>query len=140
MTVASDVRSTVHRLLAAVESRDLETVGCCLTTDASWSNVPHPAAVGRAAVCAMLAVVVGRAEQVRWDVVSAAYDADRAHLERLDRFWIGGRELVSPCHGVFRVDLERGQVCEVRDYVDLGPWRAALSEAQGSDLERGGGR
>ncbi|MST33344.1 nuclear transport factor 2 family protein [Acidimicrobiaceae bacterium USS-CC1] len=119
----------VEGLLASVEARDLDAVAAHLTVGATWANVPHAPTRGREAVCAMLAAVLGPAERVRWEVVNAAYAADRAHLERLDRFWIGGAELVAPCHGVFRVDPERGQVDEVRDYVDLGPWRAALAAA-----------
>lgn len=133
------VRAVVEALLAAIESKDIEAIAACLTEDATWANVPHPPAEGRAAVCDMLGSVLARSGPVRWDIVTAAYDDDRAHLERLDRFWIGGQELVAPCHGVFVVDLDQQRVRAVRDYVDLAPWRAALAAAGASSTTEGRG-
>jgi limonene-1,2-epoxide hydrolase len=129
------VEEVVGRFLAAVAGRDLDAVAATLAPTVQWSNVPHPPAVGRRAVTEMLGAVIDRSEAVRWDVVSAAYDGDRAHLERLDRFWIGGREFVAPCHGVFRVDLDLRQIVEVRDYVDLALWRADLARAGRSKMD-----
>jgi limonene-1,2-epoxide hydrolase len=128
------VERVIAALLAALAARDLEAVGATLADDVTWANVPHPPAVGRTAVVDMLAAVVAQAEAVRWDVVSAAYAGDRAHLERLDRFWIGGQECVAPCHGVFHVDRRQARIVEVRDYVDLAPWRAVLAGAKRSKL------
>jgi limonene-1,2-epoxide hydrolase len=123
------VERVVMAFIRAVGAQDLDAVAMTLGREVSWSNVPHPATLGRRAVVDMLGAVIGRAERVSWEVVSASYAADRVHLERLDRFWIGGVEYAVACHGVFRVDVPSGQIVEVRDYVDLGEWRSRLSQA-----------
>ncbi len=125
-------RTAATRLLAAVGSLDLEALGELIHPEATWRNVPEPAAEGRDAVLAMLGGVLRLCSEARWDVVSEAYDAEVARLERVDRFWIGGRELAVHCNGVFRFDPETDLLIEVRDYADLHPWRIALREALGS--------
>lgn len=121
-------RAATARLLAAVQGRDVAAVGRCFTAEARYANVPHPPAVGRAAIEALFAPVLSRSERVRWDIVSAADDGERAWLERVDRFWIDGREYAIECHGAFRADPATGLLAEVRDYVDLGAWRARLGD------------
>jgi limonene-1,2-epoxide hydrolase len=123
------VQRVILAFLRAVGARDLEAVAATLATGVVWSNVPHQPTVGRRAVIEMLNAVIGRAERVSWDVVSSAYDAERGHLERIDRFWIGGVEYAVACHGVFRVDVPSERIVEVRDYVDLGEWRSRLAGA-----------
>ena len=119
-------RAVVRRFLQAVEGRDCDAVAGCFTPDARYANVPHPPAVGPAEIRAVFARILPRCERVRWDVLTSAYDGDLAWLERVDRFWIGGREYAIECNGVYRVDPLRGQLAEVRDYVDLGVWRERL--------------
>ena len=121
-------RTITSRLLEAVASCDVDRIAWCFTEDATWANVPHPPAVGRDGIRAMFGGIVPRCERIRWDVVSASYAADVAWLERVDRFWIDGREYAIECNGVFRVDERSGLIREVRDYVDLGVWRARLAE------------
>jgi limonene-1,2-epoxide hydrolase len=124
--VTGGTRAAVGRFLAAVESGDADAVADRFTERARYANVPHPPAVGRDAIRAMFAPILGRAERVRWDVVSSAYDGDRAWLERVDRFWIDGREYAIECNGVYAVDPASGLLDEVRDYVDLATWRQRL--------------
>ena len=114
----------IRRLLSAIESRDLLAVADALTPDATWQNVPHPAAVGREAVIGLLAPIVTWSDVVRWDVASAAYDGETAWLERVDRFVIDGHEHAVRCLGVFTTRADH--VAAVRDYVDLGEWRARI--------------
>ena len=76
----------------------------------------------------MFSFIVPRCERISWDIVSAQYAGDTAWLERVDRFWIDGLEYAIECNGVFRVDERSGLIREVRDYVDLGVWRARLAE------------
>ena len=64
--------AAVDALLAAIESRDLRRIADQLTDDATWQNVPHPAAVGRDAVLALLGPILTRSDRVVWDVVTAA--------------------------------------------------------------------
>jgi len=116
----------VRGFLDAVEARDVDAVLGFFSVDASWQNVPHPKAVGHDAIRAMLGGILDRSSKVAWDVVSEAYTADRAWLERVDRFWIGGTEYAVRCNGVLEIDAEAGVITELRDYVDLGEWRARL--------------
>jgi limonene-1,2-epoxide hydrolase len=122
-----DARAIVRGLLDAVESRDLERVAACLAQDATWQNVPHPVTSGRDEVVGMLARIVTLCERVEWEVVSEAYEGDRAWLERVDRFWIDGECHSVCCNGVVTVDLDRGLVRSFRDYVDLGEWRERIA-------------
>ena len=120
-------RQTIDCLLAAIESRDLRAVQATLHPDATWQNVPHPAAEGRPAVMTLLANILCWSEQVRWDVISSSVDGQVGWYERVDRFWLLGEEHAVQCNGVFTVDPATNTVCEVRDYVDLGEWRARVT-------------
>ena len=128
---AGPAEAAAGRLLAAVRTLDPAEVAACFTEDATYRNMPHEPAVGRGGVEALFAPILGRCERVVWDLVSAAYDGDTAWLERVDRFWIGGREYRIECNGVLRADPAGGLIAEFRDYVDLGVWRARLAEGTG---------
>ncbi len=126
-------RAVVRRFLAAVESGRCDTVAACFAEDARYANVPRPAAAGRAAIRAMFEPILSRSQRVRWDVVGSAYAGGTAWLERVDRFWIDGREYAIECNGVFVVDPGRGLITEVRDYVDLATWHARLGDVLSRD-------
>ncbi len=116
----------VRGFLDAVEGRDVEAVVACFTERGSWQNVPHPPAEGHEGLRAAFGPILARSDEVRWDVVTEAYEGRRAWLERVDRFWIDGVEHAVRCNGVFEVDPGAGLIAEVRDYVDLGEWRARM--------------
>ncbi len=116
----------VRTLLTAVESRDLSAVAAAIATDCTWQNVPHTPITGRDAVVELLAPVLCWADRVEWEVVSESYGDGTAWVERADRFWIDGEEHVVRCNGVLTVDVAAGLVTSVRDYVDLGEWRARI--------------
>lgn len=124
---ASTARTAVIRFLAAIQARDAEGAAACFTDSARYANIPHPPAVGRDAIRDLLAPILSRSSRVRWDVVSASYGTDRAWVERVDRFWIDGREYAIECNAVIEVDPGAGLISELRDYVDLGVWRERLS-------------
>ena len=121
-------RGAVTALLSAIESRDLRAIGRCLSPQARWQNVPHPAAQGREAVVRFLAGIVTWADEVHWDIVTASYAEHRAWLERVDRFHLDGEWHDVRCNGVMEIDAG-GLVREVRDYVDLGEWRVRVQPA-----------
>ena len=120
-------RQAIDRLLVAIESRDLRAVHAALHPNASWQNVPHPASEGRPAVMVLLASILCWSDQVRWDVISSSVDGEVGWYERIDRFWLRGEEHAVRCNGVFKVDPDTDTVREVRDYVDLGEWRARVT-------------
>ncbi len=125
-------RQAAARFLAAVNDRRVDAVEEYLHPDVTWRNVPEAPTEGRQAVSGMLARVLSRCERVRWEVISDSYAADTAWLERIDRFWIDGREIAVCCNGVFRFESGSGRLLEVRDYADLGPWRRTLADAIGA--------
>jgi limonene-1,2-epoxide hydrolase len=116
----------VERFLDAVHDRDAAAAGACFTSTASYANVPHPPVIGPDGVRGLLAPILQRSEQVRWEIVTASYTEKRAWLERVDRFWIDGTEYAVACNGVVEVDVDTGLIDAFRDYVDLGEWRARL--------------
>lgn len=125
--MTADARAAAARFLAAVEARDARAAGACFAPNAGYANVPHPPAVGPAGVEAMLAPILNRSEQVRWEIVTASYSESRAWLERVDRFIIDGQEYAVECNGVLETG-PTGLISSFRDYVDLGPWRARIRD------------
>lgn len=123
---ASRAAETVGRLLAAVHARDPAAAGACFAPGARYANVPHPPVIGPAGVRGLLTPILARSSRVVWELVSASYQADCAWVERVDRFWIDGREYAIECNAVVRVDPSTGLIEEFRDYVDLGVWRERL--------------
>lgn len=129
------VTATVARFLEAVAARDAAAAGACFAEDAPYANMPHPPVVGPAGVTGLLAPILARSERVRWDLVSASYAPTRAWLERVDRFWIDGREYAIECNGVAEVDPATGLITAFRDYVDLSVWRERLGDALSSPAD-----
>jgi limonene-1,2-epoxide hydrolase len=117
----------VRRFFDGVEARDVARAAACFAPDAPYQNVPHPPVYGPAGVAGLLAPIVERSQRVRWDIISEAYVPGRAHVERVDRFWIDGTEYAVACHAVITVDEDAGLITAFRDYVDLAPWRAQLT-------------
>ena len=122
-----NAEAAVARFLAAVESMDADAVGACFTDIATYQNVPHPPAMGPAAIAAMFGPILSRCTKVHWEIVSSSYAEGTAWLERVDRFWIDGTEYRIECNGVAHVDPASGKLTAFRDYVDLGVWRQRLA-------------
>jgi len=120
-------QQAIEALLAAIESRDLRKVERALHPDIVWQNIPHPPSVGRDAVMQLLASIICWSDKVQWDISSSSVSGDTGWYERLDRFWIDGKEFAVSCDGVFKVDLATSTVCALKDYVDLGEWRSRLA-------------
>lgn len=131
VAATEQVQAVVRRFLAAVEARDPDGVAATVAPEATYQNVPHDPAVGRDAIRALFARILLAAEEVRWEVLTEAWTDRRAHLERVDRFRIGGAWYEIECHGIWEVDPDRGLVTAVRDYLDLGVWHRRLGDALG---------
>ena len=122
-------REVIHSFISAVEKRDVEAAAICFDEDAPYRNMPHPPVYGPAGVRIMLSDILAISTEVRWDVITEAYTHNRGHLERIDRFVIGGIEYSVACHAVIEVDETRGLITSFRDYVDLTPWRHDIALA-----------
>jgi limonene-1,2-epoxide hydrolase len=126
----SDLPASVRGFLDAVNTRDPQALRLTLTPDMTYHLiVPHPPVSGRDEVCAVMERVLGEADRVRWDVVSSGGAGDLVFVERVDRFWYGGREAAIECLGVIR--LVDGLIAEIRDYADMATWKARKSAALG---------
>ncbi len=119
-------REVIHAVLAAIESRDLIMIESRLAGGVTWQNVPNAPATGRDEVMMMFDRILPLCDDVKWDVVSETYEGNRGWLERVDRFLIDGEWHEVLCNGVFEVDADAGLLVSVRDYVDLGEWRARI--------------
>ena len=118
----------VRAFLDAVESRDASAVAACFAQDAVYQNVPHAAFNGRTEIEQLFVPILNASERVEWEVLSMALEGPRVHLERIDRFWIQGKEYSVACHAVITVDMASGLIASFIDYLDLGEWRATLGD------------
>ncbi|MBB33414.1 MAG: limonene-1,2-epoxide hydrolase [Acidimicrobiaceae bacterium] len=119
----------IETFFKALSSRDLEKILSFFDHRSTWQNVPHPPANGVEEISEMFRTIVERSSKIQWDIVTAAFDDDRAWIERVDRFWIDEVEYAVRCHGVFDFDTKNSTIVSVRDYVDLGEWRERLGGA-----------
>lgn len=120
----------VENFFHALSTQDMEEIISFFDERSSWQNVPHTPAVGREEITSMFRPIIIQSGKVQWDIVNAVYETNRAWLERVDRFWINGTEYSVQCNGVFELDISKGIILTVRDYVDLGEWRERLVSAE----------
>jgi limonene-1,2-epoxide hydrolase len=118
----ADLPQAITSFFAAINERDVEAVGRCLTEDIVYHLiVPLPPATGLTKVLAALGASITEADRVSWEVAGWARSGDQVFVERIDRFWFGDREAAIECTGVF--ELRDDKIAVVRDYADLGTWR-----------------
>ena len=113
----------------ALSTRDMDLIISFFNEQSSWQNVPHPPSKGIDEIQKMFAPIISKSSKVQWDILNAVYETNRAWLERVDRFWIEDIEYSVKCNGIFEIDLARGHIITVRDYVELGEWRERLTSA-----------
>jgi len=116
-------REIVLEFLRSVEARDIDAVVRCFTPAATYQNVPYEIHTGHDAIRRLFLPILSRSSRVQWEIISESFLPWRAHLERVDRFWIDGSEYSVPCHGVVYVEEASGRIAAFRDYLDLGLWR-----------------
>ena len=90
-TTKSTHNAVIH-FLQAVEARNVDDVVMSFTEQAEYQNVPYESHIGRDAIRALFTPILTRSTRVQWEIVSEVYVPGRAHLERIDRFWIDGSE------------------------------------------------
>ena len=116
--------------LNSLASCNIDLIMQSFTELSQWQNVPHTPAVGLSEIKTTFETIVTRSSRIQWDVLSSSFEGDRGWIERVDRFWIDGREYAVRCNGVFDFDLATSSISSVRDYVDLGEWRSRLGKAK----------
>ena len=114
----------------AVNERNVDRAGECFTPDATYHLLmPHPPVTGRQAIVDALRPSLTGADRVQWDVVAWDGRDEVFFIERVDRFFFGGKEAAIECVGVFT--LRGGLIHAVRDYADLATWRKRKAAALG---------
>ena len=120
----------VESFLDTLSSMEMDKIMSFFDDRSSWQNVPHPQATGSKEIAQMFRPIITKSSSVRWDLINAVYEGEKAWLERIDRFWIDDVEYSVQCNGVFELDTVNGIILSVRDYVDLGEWRGRLAQAE----------
>ena len=120
----------VESFLDTLSSMEMDKIMSFFDDRSSWQNVPHPQATGSEEIAQMFRPIITKSSSVRWDLINAVYEGEKAWLERIDRFWIDDVEYSVQCNGVFELDTVNGIILSVRDYVDLGEWRDRLAQAE----------
>ena len=114
----ADSLTTVERLIAAWEARDVAAISACFAADGVWHNMPYPPISGRDAISAAISRFLAGVEHVHFEVRHAGVIAPGVVMnERVDSFrQRDGRELSIPVTGVF--ELRDGLIQVWRDYFD----------------------
>ena len=116
----ADAIQVVREFCAAWEARDQQRILDAFTDDGVYHNMPLEPAVGKAAIAALLGVILGPASEVKFEIKHIAADGDVVLTERVDRFIIGGKTVELPVMGAFEV--RDGKIAAWRDYFDMAAW------------------
>jgi len=122
-------KTTVDRLMAAFDRRDIEGIVGCFAADAVYHNIPMEPVRGKDAIKASLAPFVGMASEVKFEVLRSVTQGNVVMNERIDRFNIGGKWLSIAVMGVFEVGNDG--ITAWRDYFDLAQFQSQMAAIQG---------
>jgi limonene-1,2-epoxide hydrolase len=115
-----DPIDVVRDFCAAWEARDQQRILDAFTDDGVYHNMPLDPAVGKAAIAALLGVILSPASDVKFEIRQIAAAGDVVLTERIDRFIMGGKTVELPVMGAFEV--RRGKIAAWRDYFDMATW------------------
>jgi limonene-1,2-epoxide hydrolase len=105
---------------AAWGRRDVDEILSFFTDDAIYHNIPLDPAVGKDAIRALLEFFVPPSSEISFEIVHMASAGDVVLTERIDRFLMGGKDVVLPVAGTF--ELRDGKIAAWRDYFDMQAW------------------
>ncbi len=115
-----DPIDVVRDFCAAWEARDQQRILDAFTDDGVYHNIPLQPAVGKAAIAALLGVILAPASSVKFEIRHIAAAGDVVLTERVDRFVMGGKTVELPVMGAFEV--RGGKIAAWRDYFDMATW------------------
>ncbi len=121
VAAADDPGSIVEQFIAAFNERDLDRVEALLTEDAIYHNLPMQPVSGKDAVMQAIRSYAEPAEVIDWQISHQAVVGNVVLNERVDRFVLGGNEIVLPVMGAF--EIRDGKIAAWRDYFDLATWQ-----------------
>jgi len=116
-----DPETIVKEFCAAWGRRDIAELLGYFADDAIYHNMPVAPATGKDAIGELLRLFVPPAERIDFEVLHVASRGAVVFTERIDRFRMGGREVVIPAAGVFEV--RDGKIAAWRDYFDFATWQ-----------------
>ncbi len=115
-----DATQTVREFCAAWEAMDQQRILDGFTDDAVYHNMPMAPARGKDAIKALLGVILGPAQSVKFDIKRIVADGDIVLTERIDTFQMGERIVALEVMGAF--ELRDGKIAAWRDYFDMASW------------------
>ena len=117
----ADAKQVVVDFCKKWEALDRQGILDAFTEDGVYHNMPMAPAQGKAAIDALLGVILTPAvEGVRFEIKNIAVEGDTVLTERLDTFTMAGRAVVLDVMGAFEV--RDGKIAAWRDYFDMAQW------------------
>lgn len=114
----------VEDFVAAFNAKDVDKIMSFWGPDPVYHNMPGPPVEGTEAVRKMIESFVTPATKMDWEILHIAESGDTVLAERVDRFVLGGKEVVLPCNGAF--DIVDGKIAIWRDYFDMATWQRQM--------------
>ena len=114
----------VEDFVAAFNAKDVDKIMSFWGPEPVYHNMPGPPVKGTEAVRGLIESFLTPAETVDWEILHIAESGDTVLAERVDRFAIGGNEVVLPCNGAF--DIVDGKIAVWRDYFDMATWQRQM--------------
>jgi limonene-1,2-epoxide hydrolase len=107
----------VRNFCSAFARRNVGELLGFFTSDAVYHNIPVAPVQGLDAIRSTFEIFVTPAEKVEFEIVHMCSSGNVVINERIDRFVIGGRQVVLPVAGVF--EIRDGKIAAWRDYFDM---------------------
>ena len=124
----ADAKQVVRDFIAAWEAVDQQRILDAFTDDAVYHNMPMPPSVGKDAIKALLSMILGPADEVRFEVKHIVAEGNVVLTERIDHFKMkDGKTIALDVMGTF--ELRDGKIAAWRDFFDLAQWTRQASGA-----------
>lgn len=114
----------VEDFVAAINAKDVDKAMSYWGPGPVYHNMPGSPVKGTEAVRGVIESFLTSAEMVDWEILHIAESGDTVLAERMDRFVIGGKDVVLPCNGVFKI--VDGRISVWRDYFDMATWQRQM--------------
>ncbi len=122
----SDEIQIVLDFVDAWNRKDVDGIMSYFSDDPIYHNIPVEPTVGREAVRASVAGLIGISETVHWEMINIAQSGNSVLTERVDSMLINGTMVDMPVMGTF--DIKDGKITEFRDYFDMGMWNTQTKD------------
>ena len=116
----ADAKQVVRDFIAAWEAMDQQRILNAFTDDAVYHNMPMAPAKGKDAIKGLLAMILGPATAVTFEVKHMVAEGDVVLTERVDTFQMGDKTVALDVMGTFEV--RDGKIAAWRDFFDLAQW------------------